>query len=83
MFLLGSVELINTGETSIHDGLATLSEGELLVKVCANPARKDNLNYEGDILWTTIVEEDYALLVTKSSDHWNVRGVSLSASPTE
>ena len=77
-FLLTSVELEHT-DSSFREALTKSRNSDLVsLWVCANPEHTETLNYDGDVLWTKLVEKGYALLVTRLSDQkWKIVGVSL------
>lgn len=75
-FLLTSVELEHT-DLSLEGALTEFATDTNQLWVCAHPDLKDVLTHDGEILWTKIVERDYLLLVTRSSDQtWRVIGMS-------
>lgn len=77
-FLLTSVELEHV-EGSFEDALVEAQKtNPVSLWVCANPKHEDTLTYDGETLWTKLVETGYALLVTKSSSQsWKIIGVAL------
>ena len=83
-FLLTSVELEHT-DLSLQESLSKFTEGTKFW-VCAHPDVKDELSYEGEILWTKIVEPNYLLLVTQSSSQsqeWKVIGMTRDSLPQD
>ena len=77
-FLLTSVELEHT-DSSFQEALVEARSPNLVsLWVCVNPEHKETLNYDGEVLWTKLVETGYALMVTKLSDQkWKIVGASL------
>ena len=77
-FLLTSVDLEHT-DSNFQEALIEARTPKLVsLWVCANPDEKETLNYDGEVLWTKLVEPGYALMVTRSSDQkWKIVGVSL------
>ena len=75
-FLLTSVEL-EPSDLDLDSALAEFVQEDEQVWVCAHPNNKGELSYEGEILWTKMVEPEYLLLVTRSlSRNWRVIGMS-------
>ena len=75
-FLLTSVELEHS-ECSLGDAMSKFVGESDQVWVCANPDKKEEFFYDGEILWTKMVEPEYLLLVTRSSNQkWRVIGMS-------
>jgi hypothetical protein len=82
-FLLTSVELEHSDLTLDAAIIEFVKEDEQ-AWVCAHPSSKDELSYEGDVLWTKIVEPAYLLVVTRSlSQKWRVIGVSQRPLPQD
>ena len=80
-FLLSSVELEPT-DLPLREALTTFVPHGDQVWLCAHPSIEDELSYEGDVLWTKIVEPSYLLLVIKSSGpKWRVVGMSHQSKP--
>jgi hypothetical protein len=80
MFLLSSVERTHT-DAPLDEVLAA-AQKEDAVTLCVNPEREGDIEYEGDILWTKLVETEYALLATRSSDQeWRIVGLTLPHNP--
>jgi len=77
-FLLTSVELEHT-DSSFQEALIEARSPNLVsLWVCVNPEHKETLNYDGEVLWTKLVETGYTLMVTKLSDQkWKIVGASL------
>ena len=75
-FLLTSVELEHT-DCSLDEALTKFTDEGDQVWICAHPSNQDELSYDGDVLWTKLVEPEYLLLVTRSSSQkWRVIGMS-------
>ena len=77
-FLLTSIELEHT-DMSLDECVSKLAGKNTKLWVCAHPDVKQELSYDGDVLWTKIVEPNYLLLVTRSSDQsqeWKVLGMT-------
>ncbi len=77
VFLLSSVELEHV-ETTLQEAVAELPEGYTSLTLCANPSHEGTLEYNGDTLWTPIIEPNYALLAMNLPDQtWRLIGVNL------
>ncbi|MEC8306778.1 MAG: hypothetical protein VXZ72_02845, partial [Chlamydiota bacterium] len=75
-FLLTSGELEHTA-LGVDAALKEFVQEDDQSWVCAHPNSKDELSYEGEVLWTKMVEPEYLLLVTRSlSRNWRVIGMS-------
>ena len=77
-FLLTSVELEHT-DASLEQCISKFVDENTKFWVCAHPDVKQELSYDGDVLWTKIVEPNYLLLVTRSSgqsQEWKVLGMT-------
>lgn len=75
-FLLASVELEHS-DLSLNDALTEFVQEDDQAWVCAHPTNKDELSHDGEVLWTKMVEPEYLLLVTRSSNqNWRVIGMS-------
>ena len=75
-FLLTSVDLEHT-DLPLDEALKKFCPDRTKVWVCAHPNLKDNFLYEGNTLWTKIVEPNYLLLAIQlSGQEWKVIGMS-------
>ena len=82
-FLLTSVELEHS-DLTLGAALTEFVTEDDQVWVCAHPNSEDELSYEGDVLWTKIVEPEYLLVVTRSSGQkWRVIGMSQRTLPQD
>ena len=82
-FLLTSVEL-EQSEDSLEDALNKFVGDGDQAWVCSHPDKKEDFYYNGDVLWTKMVEPEYLLLVTRSSDQkWRVIGMSHKVNPQD
>lgn len=76
-FLLSSVELEHI-DKPLSALLEELPDTLTSLTLCANPSHEGSIDYEGDTLWTPLIEPNYALLaINLSEQKWRLVGVTL------